>query len=141
MEADTDSNFARRESEQTSSWCLIAREAGEGKQMTAYVEHPETDRPRSSAGAPPAGTESQTDRPAMAIETARYPVTGCSGVSRSWLSKNVARKSVYCSSSPYCRKQYGVVKCKTALNELDHRAHQEPLRGLSRMRGNRTYGS
>ncbi|TLM73390.1 hypothetical protein FDY93_19055 [Microbulbifer harenosus] len=27
--ADTGSNFARRESEQTSSWCLIAREAGE----------------------------------------------------------------------------------------------------------------
>lgn len=45
-----------------------------GKQMTAYVEHPETDRPRSSAGAPPARTESQTDRPAMAIETARRHV-------------------------------------------------------------------
>ncbi|QIL89610.1 group II intron reverse transcriptase/maturase [Microbulbifer sp. SH-1] len=42
--------------------------------MTAIVEHPETDRPRSSAGAPPAGTASQTDRPAMAIETARYHV-------------------------------------------------------------------
>ncbi|WP_220446264.1 group II intron reverse transcriptase/maturase, partial [Microbulbifer harenosus] len=42
--------------------------------MTAIVEHPETDRPCSSAGAPPAGTASQTDRPAMAIETARYHV-------------------------------------------------------------------
>ncbi|MFC4876441.1 hypothetical protein [Microbulbifer halophilus] len=45
------------------------------------MEHPETDRPRSSAGAPPAGTASQTDRPAMAIETARCMFSGCNCVS------------------------------------------------------------
>ena len=45
--SDTSSEFARRESEQTSSWCLIARESGEPMNERMTMDDPE----RSAVGA------------------------------------------------------------------------------------------
>ncbi len=107
-----------------------------GKQMTAYVEHPETDRPRSSAGAPPAKMESQTDRPVMAIETARRHANRLqlriAKVMKQDRDNKVGalQRLTILQDAAWRRKVLNRID-----NELNHRV-QWPLRGLSRMRGN-----